>query len=915
MNGRKAWSAIAVASVAATAWTQRPPQPETQRAIEIPLRAPAGVACAIESAADLDAPAWTEESALVGTGGPQSGFVSLRDAGPRRFFRLRHPAASPSPIVHRDAPSTNTLMFEDFNDPGTRSFLQWLQGMSYASNTGGLASFPYDGATHDPKVVFTQLYGSIDFLSFGWIRVRHRYSGTNSTATAWANPAKTGEQATFPVRTNLQTFTGNRAFPVAGDGSGVRIDPVPTTNVPAGVWGVDYIALDRGRTVGWEFDETGSARGGVNAPVFGYGFAGVADGAAIEGTNGFAVTNGLFAAPAPAGGATMEFGIAASYGLTNIDTAVHRWIEIRLRSSVAGPARIEFANGSGGRAVNRPSFEIAGDGGFHTYLLDFRGDAAWTHSAVTALALVLPETGGGGFSVDYLRIIETAFLPDGEAGVGIGEAVELAVPALASGSYALQSSASGGVWRTDEILDGAQTPTVRFRSLAAGSHRIAALGGPPQVSNPPAPVTVPAGGAFVHDLPAGTFTEPDGHAMRYAATLTNGLPLPEWLGIVADTGRLTGAPPYWAEAPLDLRILADDQVDGAATGTLALTVGPPTVAPSGPTAELRATQLPYSTVPDPSECWAFGDTNRLAEWAGTRADLKVLKLYIDTVNNATTQQLRNLAAVANAHGIRVAIELGGLLEAYCITGDTLNAGERSHATEIAKIRKWLDAGGTVDQLEFDDPINRAWYPENSEGVRVETGLFTLETATRELLDSMRLHRAAMPGVKFIYLPNFPNWGWEGGPAYYNFGFSPGRMGRGDFKPVIEHVLAAAARAGMPFHAICADHPRDYALGAHTSNQTSIKNTVDWMQRVRNLEAYAESRGVRFILIANDSTAGSTSGTAFQNAAADYVTRYRAAGGSPSGYNIQSWYDHPTACLPEAVEGTLARSILEAFGRF
>jgi hypothetical protein len=271
--------------------------------------------------------------------------------------------------------------------------------------------------------------------------------------------------------------------------------------------------------------------------------------------------------------------------------------------------------------------------------------------------------------------------------------------------------------------------------------------------------------------------------------------------------------------------------------------------------------------------------------------------------------------VANTHGIRIAIELGGLLGAHCRTGDTLNAGERSYATEMAKIRKWLDAGGTVDQLEFDDPINRAWYPENAEGVSVETGLFTLETATRELLDAMRLYRTALPGVKFIYLPNFPNWGWQGGPAYNNFGFTAGPMGRGDFKPVIEHVLAEAARAGMPFHALCADHPRDYALGVHSSNQTSIKNTVDWMQRVRNLEAFAEARGLRFFLIANDETAGATGGSAFRTAVADYVTRYKAAGGSPAGYNIQSWYDHPTNTLPESVDGTLARAILEAYGRF
>lgn len=873
----------------------------------------------MESSSTLDASEWTTVETMAGTGVPVTRYLTLRNAPERLFFRLKYPANSPTPIAHRDLPDPNTLFFEDFNGPDIRSFLTLRNGMSYSGNSLGLGHFAWNGATNDPQVIFTQLYGSIDFLTFGNLRIRHRYTGGAATTFAWVNPAKGGEDVRLSVQTNLQTFSANRALPVPGDGGGMRIDPGPwAIGGPTGTWDVDYIALDRGRTLGWEFDETGNARGGVNCPVAAYGFAGITDGAPIEGADGNPVAGGVFSAATATADARIELLATPTYGLSNhLETATYEFVELRLRASAGGQARLLFANGSGGWDSNRPSFELPDDGLFHTYLFDFRNDPAWHDGNVTAFAIALPEIAGLNVDIDYIRFLQTAAAPDEPADLAIRGALELEIPLLPSGLFALQAS-TDGIWTTEEEIASADTPTARFRPAGTSDpqgYRLAAKGQPPQLVEPPPPQTATAGTPLVIDLPAGTFEERDGHSIRYSAQLRGALPLPDWLSVDPETGQITGAPPLYAISTLELEILADDQIDGSAMASITLAIEAPDPVPPGPTAALYATQLSQGKVPDPAECWTFGDAGRLSEWVGVRTNLAALKLYIDTVNSATPQQLQAMAAVTSQHGIRVAIEMGGLLDWHCLTGDTINAGELSFATEMAKIQRWLDAGGSLHHLEFDDPINRAFYPKNAQGQQVETGLFTLATATRELIDAMSRYRAALPNVRFVYLPNFPNWGWNGGPAYYNFGFSPGPKGRGDLRPVLDHVLGEAAQRGLPFWAVCADHPREYFLGTHSSNQTTIKNTVNWSQRVRDLETYTESKGLRFLLIVNDETAGATSGAAFQTAVADYVSRYKAAGGSPSAYNIQSWYSNPTITLPETIDGRLARVILAAFGQF
>lgn len=64
----------------------------------------------------------------------------------------------------------------------------------------------------------------------------------------------------------------------------------------------------------------------------------------------------------------------------------------------------------------------------------------------------------------------------------------------------------------------------------------------PELSTPLEDQSTGRGSAFDYRLPWGTFTDPDGEALAYTATLSDGSPLPAWLTFDAETKSFTGVP-------------------------------------------------------------------------------------------------------------------------------------------------------------------------------------------------------------------------------------------------------------------------------------------------------------------------------------------------------------------------------------
>jgi hypothetical protein len=86
------------------------------------LLAAAGCETALETSLTSNPASWTTEETIPGTALSVTRHFALRDQPPSRFFRLRCPTEPTPPIVHRDLPHGNTLMFEDFNSQETGFF-------------------------------------------------------------------------------------------------------------------------------------------------------------------------------------------------------------------------------------------------------------------------------------------------------------------------------------------------------------------------------------------------------------------------------------------------------------------------------------------------------------------------------------------------------------------------------------------------------------------------------------------------------------------------------------------------------------------------------------------------------------------------------------------------------------------------
>ena len=105
---------------------------------------------------------------------------------------------------------------------------------------------------------------------------------------------------------------------------------------------------------------------------------------------------------------------------------------------------------------------------------------------------------------------------------------------------------------------------------------------PPVVANAIADQTATQGTAFSFQFAANTFSDPDGDALTYAATLTDGSPLPAWLMFDSATRTFSGTPTNADVGVLNVRVTAGDGNGASISDDFAITVNnvndPPVVA-------------------------------------------------------------------------------------------------------------------------------------------------------------------------------------------------------------------------------------------------------------------------------------------------------------------------------------------------
>ncbi len=328
-------------------------------------------------------------------------------------------------------------------------------------------------------------------------------------------------------------------------------------------------------------------------------------------------------------------------------------------------------------------------------------------------------------------------------------------------------------------------------------------------------------------------------------------------------------------------------------------------APETERAELQTVATPSAS----GEVWLCaggGITNLLrtdAQWPFVLQHLTGIKLYIGQLQrnrrgarDMASAQLKQLAQFVRTHHLQVAVELGGCLE-FSPMDDT--AGEWSARHELKALDNFYSAGGKVDFLDIDGPIRRLMHPKNSRrGKRFES----IEKAADQLVDALRIHHEAHPETQFWLLTNFPNWGWRGDVSYHARG--PRRQDYGDYDQVVRIVLDKLKTADIPLEGVTVDNPYGYLTGEHRSVKLRDPKLVDWLGRLRSYEDFAHKNGLAFNLIVNSERGGHESDERFFRETLQMVKTYQKAGGHPTRWIVQSWYEHPKAFVPESAPGSL-----------
>jgi hypothetical protein len=296
-----------------------------------------------------------------------------------------------APVIHKDIYSPATVVLEDFS--GTTDPSNARSVATFGSITGGAATYNYAAsATPEGTVTFSTLARSFDPSLYKSMRLRmavDRSAASSTSFDVFPTPISGPNSVSLPVTSG--TTLKETSFDLSTktpNGTGVRIDPFNYTNdATADSLQIDYIMADLGPTIGFEFNRDADLN---QTALTNITPSGVANGA----LSGTASTDdpqlSLVGGEAPI-----------------IDAGIYKFVEIRMKGDPGDRIELFWATAAKPSLVPSVIIEsgVTSDGAYHTYLLDFRGDTAWTGNLMT-FRLDPSATLGSTFEVDYIRFMK-----------------------------------------------------------------------------------------------------------------------------------------------------------------------------------------------------------------------------------------------------------------------------------------------------------------------------------------------------------------------------------------------------------------------------------------------------------------------------------------------------------------------------
>lgn len=333
-------------------------------------------------------------------------------------------------------------------------------------------------------------------------------------------------------------------------------------------------------------------------------------------------------------------------------------------------------------------------------------------------------------------------------------------------------------------------------------------------------------------------------------------------------------------------------------GSAASSQGTPTATPIP---EIKTPQV-WTSAFSP---YLLADTSK---WDYTSKNLDTLTCFIDDIAAMDADQTEAFCSMIKKTGRKLAIECGGLcpwLIGKYAKGTNTFATE-SVLSELYRIAKLQDYGVTPDFLIFDDPYWRALYPDG-DILQSYTPAMSIQEATTQIVHVMKYWKEIYPDIQFTVNPNFPNWGWKSGMAYFPyFGKADAR---GDYFLALDDLVKQSNASGIKIFGVIADCPYEYATGVKFPASNPGVDKFDWWGRLLDLEKETEKRGLLFGIHFNSQDCG-ISGTdqQYYKVATTYINSYISKGGSPAIFSVEAWWKpadggHPSLLVPETTPYT------------
>jgi len=259
------------------------------------------------------------------------------------------------------------------------------------------------------------------------------------------------------------------------------------------------------------------------------------------------------------------------------------------------------------------------------------------------------------------------------------------------GAFNTNAGGDAGDWAssvTDNSFDAYATPGVLEPVTTNDLTEMDAIGwnltgsgsAPPSPPPPPSAPTITdqtttqtwtEGQAINLQLPANTFTDPQGQALSYSANQANGQALPNWLTFNAATETFSGTAPSTTQS-LSLKVTATDTSGLTASETFAANVVAPMPNP-GITV----------TTPTPNQTWADGQAVNLVLPSNTFTDALGLKMTFAAyqVSGSSVTSWLHFNSATDTFSGKVPVHQSGSVQLEVIARDA----DRATATDLFSV--------------------------------------------------------------------------------------------------------------------------------------------------------------------------------------------------------------------------------------